>query len=339
MRSAPLPHHGPCWTIDAAARNPISMHHLTVTTMTCGEPVVTLSDIQVTLDGHLALSVNRLTLKTGTSVALMGPNGSGKTTLLRLLSGLISPSKGTITGTLPAAHVTQHHDQRHWIPITAGEVITMGRYQRRGLWGRVRRSDKELIQRSAERLDVASLMRRPFGDLSGGQQQRVRIAAALAQDAACLLLDEPITGLDLPSQQIILELIDSERANGRLIVISTHHVQEAQHCDEVVLLRTSLVAAGPPERVLQPGPLAAAFGERMLAEDNPDVATAVLVDAHGHHGDGDHTHTHSHSHVQGQGQGQGQGHNHAHTEPGPSVKSTPTEAPGAPPFPDAGSKR
>jgi ABC-type Mn2+/Zn2+ transport system ATPase subunit len=181
------------------------MHHLTVTTMTCGEPVVTLSDIQVTLDGHLALSVNRLTLKTGTSVALMGPNGSGKTTLLRLLSGLISPSKGTITGTLPAAHVTQHHDQRHWIPITAGEVITMGRYQRRGLWGRVRRSDKELIQRSAERLDVASLMRRPFGDLSGGQQQRVRIAAALAQDAACLLLDEPITGLDLPSQQIILE--------------------------------------------------------------------------------------------------------------------------------------
>ncbi|MCB0974727.1 MAG: ATP-binding cassette domain-containing protein [Actinobacteria bacterium] len=251
--------------------------------MTRGEPVVTLSDIQVTLDGHLALSVSRLTLAPGTSVALMGPNGSGKTTLLRLLSGLVAPSAGTITGTMPSAHVTQHHDQRHWIPITAGEVITMGRYQRRGLWGRINKSDKEIIRRAAERLDVGALLRRPFGDLSGGQQQRVRIAAALAQDAACLLLDEPITGLDLPSQRIILELIDAERADGKLIVISTHHVQEARHCDEVVLLRTSLVTAGAPDDVLQPGPLAEAFGERVLAEDDPTQATAVLVDGHGHH--------------------------------------------------------
>lgn len=262
-----------------------------------------LDGIGVQYGRRSALEIDRLLLDGGTSVAVMGPNGSGKTTLLRVLAGLIEPTTGSVTGHgqgarhrrgaagRPAvAHVAQHQHQHGWMPLTVGEVLRMGRYRERGLLGRLDGGDRRLLADAAARLSVDDLLGRSFGELSGGQRQRVLVAGALASDASCLLLDEPITGLDLPSQQLILDVVDDERDRGRLVVLTTHHLDEARHCDRVLLLNTTVVADGPPDQVLTPAGLARAFGPRLIGHLDDGVAADDLIivfDEHGHgHGPG-----------------------------------------------------
>jgi ABC-type Mn2+/Zn2+ transport system ATPase subunit len=233
-----------------------------------------LDGVRVRFGHHLALDIDRLTLDAGTSVAVMGPNGSGKTTLLRVLAGLLEPTSGRlVTQDRPVvAYVAQHQHQHPWMPLTVTEVLRMGRYRHRGLFRPLRRADRRTIQLVAERLEVTDLLGRPFGQLSGGQRQRVLMAGALANEADCLLLDEPITGLDLPSQRLILDVIEGERDDGRLVVLTTHHLEEAERCDRVLLLNTRVVADGPPEQALTEEHLADAFGARLMGGEH-----------HGHH--------------------------------------------------------
>ncbi len=275
-----------------------------------------LENLRVAFGRNLALSVESATFEAGSAVSLMGPNGAGKTTLLAVLAGLLPATSGRITATPataspksnplksnppgskpPVGYVAQEAQQM--VSLTAGEIIKMGRYRQRGLLGRLRKSDRELLDAVAHRLRVADLLTQPFGNLSGGQRQRVRVAAALANDADCLLLDEPITGLDLPSQEIIFEVIASERSKGRLVVMSTHNIDEASRCDRVLLLNTTVIADATPAEALTEPNLRAAFGERLVSVvPAPAVDPAItqastpalaLLDGHGH------THDHAHT--------------------------------------------
>jgi len=145
-------------------------------------------------------------------------------------------------------------------------------------------ADRTAIADAAERLDVGSLTNRQFHELSGGQQQRVRVARALAGRPHILLLDEPITGLDLLSQQLILHVIADETARGTIVVVTTHHLDEARHCDTVMLLATGLVASGSPDQVLEPDNLRLAFGDRILGDHNEHDHhhEMLILDDHGH---------------------------------------------------------
>lgn len=251
-----------------------------------------LDEVRVSFGQNLALATGTtVTLRGGSVVALMGPNGAGKTTLLRVLAGLQPPVTGRMTatasseaaGAVAVGYVAQ--EPRQLVSLTVGEVITMGRYRVRGLLGRLRKSDRAMLAAIAHRLKIAGLIGKTFGDLSGGQRQRVRVAAALASDADCLLLDEPITGLDLPNQEIIFDVIASERDKGRLVVMSTHHIDEARRCDRMLLLNTTLVADGTPAAVLTEENLRAAFGERLVSMVPTQVdraPTLAVVDDHGH---------------------------------------------------------
>ena len=242
-----------------------------------------LHDVRVSFGSCHVLETGDLRLDGASSVALMGPNGSGKTTLLRVLSGLLAPTSGRVesSGSVGVGYVCQHHHPHPYMPMTVQEVLTIGRYRTRGLLQRLRRSDKEAIRAAAERLDVAHLRHRAFGELSGGQRQRVMVAMVLASEYDCLLLDEPITGLDLPSQTTILEVIEAERAAGHLVVMSTHHLQEARRCDRVVLLKGMVVADGPPSEVLTDANLTAAFGGQMVADESAEHEF-VMDSVHAH---------------------------------------------------------
>ncbi len=226
------------------------------------------------------------TINRATSVALVGANGSGKTTLLNVIAGLAQPTSGDITikCTSKPAFVLQHQDSQRWLPVTAGEVLRMGRYGKRGLLGRIKSEDRDAIANAAKELEVADLLSQQFGDLSGGQRQRVLVAQALVQQPDVLLMDEPITGLDLPSQQKILDLIDGATEAKRTIIISTHHLDEARHCDQVLLLSTELVAYGPPDEVLSSDNLRRAFGDRVLGDhaDHDHANDFLVLDEHGH---------------------------------------------------------
>jgi ABC-type Mn2+/Zn2+ transport system ATPase subunit len=248
---------------------------------------ISLTDVTVRYGARIALDGVTATLPAGRSVALIGPNGSGKTTLLRVLAGLVDPDVGTVRQpNAPVAFVAQRQAQRPWLPLTVGEVLRMGTYARRGLLGRVDGDDKRVVAEAAARLDVGDLVRRQYGELSGGQQQRVAIAQALVVLPRLLLLDEPITGLDLASQQQILALLD-DLAGTATVVITTHHLDEARHCDQVLLVAGSVLAAGPPERVLVPEVLASAFEGRTLGEHHrhPHDHHLLVLDDHAHGGD------------------------------------------------------
>jgi len=251
--------------------------------------LATARDVCVHYGPVVALAPTSFELSRGETVALVGSNGSGKTSMLSLLAGLVTPEDGTIAVSGTVAMVTQHRDNHRWIPLSVDEVLRMGRYQRRGLLGRIRRQDRDCIDWAAEMLEVTSLRRRSFSDLSGGQQQRVLVAQAMATRPDLLLLDEPITGLDLPSQLRILEVIEQHAADRGAVVFSTHHLAEARRADRVLLMAGCVLADGTPNEVLVPPLLAEAFGGRLIRDDG----TSIVVDDHGH----DHGHDHGQPHA------------------------------------------
>jgi ABC-type Mn2+/Zn2+ transport system ATPase subunit len=243
-------------------------------------PLVVATDVCVHHGAVVALAPSTLRIVRGTSTALVGPNGSGKSTLLNLLAGLVRPTSGRIDvapGTR-IAFVAQQQHQHPWMPLSVTDVLRMGRYGERGLLGRLRSADRRAIADAAERMDVGGLRKRPYGELSGGQRQRVLVAQALATDPDLLLLDEPITGLDLVSQDRILQIIGEETAAGTTVVLSTHHLGEAARTDVVMLLAGCLLAAGRPADVLRPQLLTEAFGSRLVR----GAGATVVIDEHGH---------------------------------------------------------
>ncbi|MFP5487916.1 MAG: metal ABC transporter ATP-binding protein [Acidimicrobiia bacterium] len=270
------------------------------------EPIVTLHGACVHYGPVVALAPVTFDIPRGQSIALVGSNGSGKTTLLSLLAGLVAPEDGTVQVDGRVAMVTQQREHHRWFPLSVDEVLRIGRYQRRGLLGRLRADDRASIDSAAHLLEVSHLRGRAFGELSGGQQQRVLVAQAIASEPDLLLLDEPITGLDLPSQLRILEVIDRHARSGGSVVFSTHHLAEARRAERVMLLAGCVLADGAPGEVLLPALLAEAFGGRLIRDDG----TSIVVDDHGHdHGEphvaelvphhGMHQHEHEHRHEPG----------------------------------------
>ncbi len=248
-------------------------------------PRVTCRSTSVRFDRQLAVDGLDLDISPGRSTAIVGANGSGKTTVLRLLARLLRPTSGTVTiadGT-EIAYVAQQTYER-WLPITGHEVLKMGAYGRRRLLGRLSAADRALLSDAAERMEIEPFLNQQFGELSGGQRQRVRIAQALVQGPDLLLLDEPITGLDLTSQQRILELIEEETARHTSIVVTTHNLDEARHCDQVLLLANRPVAFGRPDDVLTVSNLRAAFGDRVLGDHrhHGHPTEPLVIDDHGH---------------------------------------------------------
>jgi manganese transport system ATP-binding protein len=229
-----------------------------------------------------------LTIPRGVSIAVIGPNGSGKSTLLGVLSGLVTVASGAVEvlGATPGhhrgqvAHVLQTTTVRAEVPMTVRETVRLGTYARLGLLGRPDATTRARMDDALRRLRLEELLERQLPELSGGQRQRVFLAQGLVQDADLLLLDEPLAGLDLPSQEIVTQVVREERDRGRTIITTTHDVGTAADADLVVLVANDVVAFGPPEDVLTPENLARAYGGHLHVL--PD-GTLVLDDP-AHHG-------------------------------------------------------
>lgn len=240
---------------------------------------ITVRGLEVRYDDRVALTGLDLDVTAPTSLAVIGPNGSGKSTLLRAIAGLADPVRGTVSSSVPPALVLQTTDVDKSLPITVADTVSIARYPHLGLLRRPTASDREAVRRAMARLDVADLALRQVHELSGGQRQRVFVAQGLAQEAEVLLLDEPLTGLDMISREVILSVLDEERAAGRIVVTTTHNLDDARRCDQVLLLATSPIALGPPDEVLTDEHLQRAFGGRFLRLGDQ----VLLDDPHHHH--------------------------------------------------------
>lgn len=234
-------------------------------------PALELENVSVYYGGVCALDGVSLALQPGDQCAIVGPNGAGKSTLFHVIAGVVRPDAGSVRiyGSTPGGHicvgyVPQRNKPDAHFPVTVRDVVMMGRTGKIGMLRRPGRRDRALVDAALERVSMADLAARQIGDLSGGQQQRVFLARALAQEAEILLLDEPLTGLDLPSQEAIMALLDDLRRQGVTTLVATHDLnQAAARFPLVALVNRRLVALGAPAQVLTAANLAAAFGSHI----------------------------------------------------------------------------
>jgi iron complex transport system ATP-binding protein len=227
----------------------------------------------------------------GECVAVVGPNGAGKTTLLRLLAGLLAPSTGELAWqSVPYARLSRRELARHIayvpqirparIPLTVEQLVLLGRYPYLSpLQMAPGRDDLECVARVLERSGLTALRRRPLDGLSGGERQSVFIAAALAQEAEVLLLDEPTTHLDPRHQLDVANLLMDLRADGGpAIVLTTHDINlAARLADRLVALRAGgVVARGTPRDLVRPERLHEVFDAPFDAVGSADDPRVVL---------------------------------------------------------------
>ena len=217
------------------------------------------------------LAVDKVDLAThcGRCVALVGPNGAGKSTLMKSLVGLVTPSSGEIiwrgqplsSSTSEIAYLAQRSQVDWQFPLTVRGLVEMGRYPHVGWWRRFKKQDDDAVDEALETMRLTDLAERQISALSGGQQQRAFVARALAQEAHVLLLDEPFTGLDLPSQELLTELLARLAAAGRLIIAAHHDLNTvASIFDEVLLINRKAISFGPIEATFTDENLEACFG-------------------------------------------------------------------------------
>jgi manganese/iron transport system ATP-binding protein len=231
-------------------------------------PVLEVSGLTVEMNGHKALDDVSFSLQKGDSVAVVGPNGAGKSTLFRVIAGTLVPQAGRITvyGSEPGVHICIAYVPQSSVvdwgfPVTVFDVVMMGRTRKIGFFKRPGRADRNLVYQCLEMVNIEDMAGRQIGMLSGGQKQRVFIARALAQEAEIVLMDEPLTGLDIQSQNDIFSILASLTARGVTLMVSTHDLDvAAERFSRIMLLNGKLVALGTREQVLKPDILLAAFG-------------------------------------------------------------------------------
>lgn len=243
-----------------------------------------MTDDAVAADGlvlaygsNIAVGRSTFTIPAGKVTAVIGPNGSGKSTLLSAIAGLLEPVSGSLrvaarrNGSHRIAYVLQTTKVNDALPITVREVVAMGRYAGTGAYGRLGADDREAVATALDRTGITSIGGRHLHELSGGQRQRVFVAQGLAQDHDVLLLDEPLTGIDLVTAQAIDQVIHDERSRGCTVIMTTHDLTEARVADYVLLLSGRVVACGPPDAVLTAEHLAAAYGPALLHVDEGNI--------------------------------------------------------------------
>lgn len=215
-----------------------------------------------------------LQIPLGSRFAILGPNGAGKSTLLKAILGLVRSQAGDVSfpqapqGSSESAkanglvaYVPQRASVDWHFPATALDVVTMGRFGSRRWYQRLSAQDKARAASALEAVGLTPFAKHALGALSGGQAQRVFLARAIAQDAQIFLLDEPLTGIDAPSQDIIIDQLHRLNAQGKTIVAVHHDLRTANEIfSHGALLNRGLVASGLMSEVARPDALARAFG-------------------------------------------------------------------------------
>lgn len=238
--------------------------------MPVNPPAVVAEDVAFRYGRRTAVAPASFTIPEGSITAIIGPNGSGKSTTLNGIAGLVEPATGSIEvlpiGENPRrlAYVLQTTKVNDSLPITVREVVTMGRYPTTGPYRWLTDTDRAAVRTAMERMNIVGLADRHLTELSGGQRQRVFVAQGIAQDHDMLLLDEPLTGLDMTSAQAIDHVIHDEQAHGCTIVLTTHDLTAAQVADHVILMSGRVVASGSPDVVLTTEYLREAYGPSLI---------------------------------------------------------------------------
>ncbi|MCF1266957.1 manganese/iron ABC transporter ATP-binding protein [Morganella morganii] len=249
------------------------------------KPQLVVDNATVTYNnGHTAIFDASFSIEGGSICALVGINGSGKSTLFKTIMGLVTPTQGRVTlNDEPVraalkknviAYVPQTEEVDWNFPVLVSDVVMMGRYGKMGFLRIPGKEDKKAVADALERVGLTGLGHRQIGELSGGQKKRVFLARALAQNGKVLLLDEPFTGVDVKTENAIIDLLRSLREEGHLVLVSTHNLGSVpEFCDHVILINRTVLDSGPTTTTFTQKNLEKTFGGvlRHINLSGPDL--------------------------------------------------------------------
>ncbi|WP_287496720.1 ABC transporter ATP-binding protein [Pandoraea sp. CB10b_02] len=211
-------------------------------------------DLSVRYGPNVALEAVSVTFAPGVLSAVVGPNGGGKTTLLRALAGLQKASSGEVVSDAAVAYLSQRPETDHRFPMCVEEYVLTGTWRRTGDARRLSREEFGRAHEALARVGLADKRAQALEALSGGQWQRARFARLIVEDTPVVLLDEPLTGIDVPSAELLLALLDQWRSEGRTVVTVLHDLPLVMDRFEyVAVIAGRLMAAGAPADCLYGG--------------------------------------------------------------------------------------
>jgi ABC-type Mn2+/Zn2+ transport system ATPase subunit len=249
------------------------------------EKAIETRHLDVAYDRRLVLEDVTFSVPKGAMVGIVGPNGGGKSTLLKAVLGLVPKLRGTVEILGQSVdrrvrrlvgYVPQREDVDWNFPVSAFDVVMMGRVPSIKLLRRPTARDKELVWEALRTVGMERFADTRIGEFSGGQQQRIFLARALAQEAEVLLLDEPVSGVDAPSQHEIFDLLRSLEGAGKTVIVTTHDLScVAERFDLALLLNKRAIAFGRPEEVFTPGLLNETYQSHLMILKLGDHTVAV----------------------------------------------------------------
>ncbi|WP_354066471.1 manganese/iron ABC transporter ATP-binding protein [Devosia sp. 2618] len=258
-----------------------------------------VSDITVAYrNGTTAIKHASFSIPKGSITALVGVNGSGKSTLFKAIMGFVPLSGGSVdilgvSGKQAlkrnlVAYVPQSEDVDWNFPVLVEDVVMMGRYGHMNMLRHPRKIDHDMVTSALERVNMLEFRHRQIGELSGGQKKRVFLARALAQEGQVILLDEPFTGVDVKTEDAIVELLRALRDEGKVMLVSTHNLGSVpEFCDRTVLVKGTVLASGPTSEIFTREWLEVTFGGALrhfvlagadLHDDDDPRHISVLTD-------------------------------------------------------------
>lgn len=242
-------------------------------------PVLHFRDLTLGYERHPAIHHLEGAVEEGALLAVCGPNGAGKSTLMKAIAGVLRPLSGSIEragiGPREIAYLPQGAEVDRSFPINVYDLVSMGLWRKRGLFGGIGRADRERIRAALAAVGLEGFEGRPIGTLSGGQMQRTLFARLLLQDARLILLDEPFTALDAKTVSDLVELVRRWHGEKRTVLAVLHDFELVRaHFPQTLLLARGPVAWGETSDVLAPENLLKA---RRMGEAWDDDATTCAA--------------------------------------------------------------
>lgn len=244
-----------------------------------------VKNLSVSYEGRSALERASLSVGRGAMLGVVGPNGGGKSTLLKGILGIAPVDGGEVfvggsavsrASRRLIGYVPQREDVDWKFPVSAFDVVMMGRVPAMKLFRGPSAEDKKLVWEALEDVGMAEMAEKRIGEFSGGQQQRVFLARALAQGAEVLLLDEPVSGVDAPSQHEVFDLLHRLQNEGKTIIVTTHDLScVAERFDLALLLNRRVIAVGEPEKVFTPELLNETYDSHLMVLKVGDRMVAI----------------------------------------------------------------
>lgn len=254
-----------------------------------GASLFKLENVSFAVEGRTLLQPLNLSLPARQVVGLIGHNGSGKSTLLKLLARQQPVTAGTVCfegKALSAWGDRQFARKVAYLPqqtpaapgMLVKELVALGRYPWHGALGRFNQTDQEKVSEAIALTDIGAFADRLVDTLSGGERQRVWLAMLVAQDAECLLLDEPISALDIAHQIEVLDLVHRLAKDRELgVIVVLHDVNmAARFCDEIIALHSGrMIARGTPDVLMTPTQLEAIYGLPIGIMPHPETGRPI----------------------------------------------------------------